>query len=304
MTARKERAAQEAVIQNLRAEGQALQKRLATVVSEYGQYLKKSNGASELVRSEVMKSQNMTTVIVPKTASKDAMIIPTNNAMDAVILVLIDGMSHMVHDELYSNGGGAETAMRLRAVVREKLAAVLPAIARSGRYQIVIKIFAWLKRLSCNVIGGKRSLAVHFAEFTKVSPFFDFVDTGDENQVSIRISGNTCIFLSLISGLTYWISENLKLYMASGQCKHIFFCAGGSPRYHDTLNRHLAQKEKVTIVTGLIVDENIRRLGLRTVSFANVFKASRLNYGVIDTTTKPTSTKAPAELITHKSPRK
>ncbi|CAN9108684.1 unnamed protein product [Alternaria alternata] len=206
--------------------------------------------------------------------------------MDAVILVLIDGMSHMVHDELYSNGGGAETAMRLRAVVREKLAAVLPAIARSGRYQIVIKIFAWLKRLSCNVIGGKRSLAVHFAEFTKVSPFFDFVDTGDENQVSIRIS------------------ENLKLYMASGQCKHIFFCAGGSPRYHDTLNRHLAQKEKVTIVTGLIVDENIRRLGLRTVSFANVFKASRLNYGVIDTTTKPTSTKAPAELITHKSPRK
>jgi hypothetical protein len=39
----------------------------------------------------------MTTVIVPKTASKDAMIIPTNNAMDAVILVLIDGMSHMVH---------------------------------------------------------------------------------------------------------------------------------------------------------------------------------------------------------------
>lgn len=184
--------------------------------------------------------------------------------------------------------------------MREKLAAVLPAIARSGRYQIVIKIFACLKRLSNHVIGGKRPLAVHFAEFTKVSPFFDFVDTGDENQVSIRISGNTCIFLSLNSGLTYWVSENLKLHMASGQCKHIFFCAGGSPRYYDTLNRHLAQKEKVTIVTGLVVDENIRRLGLRTVSFANVFKASRLNYGVIDTTTKPTSTKAPAELITPK----
>jgi hypothetical protein len=57
-----------------------------------------------------------------------------------------------VHDQLYSNDGGAETAMRLRAIVREKLAAVLPAIARSGRYQIVIKIFACLKRLSCHVI--------------------------------------------------------------------------------------------------------------------------------------------------------
>ena len=67
------------------------------MVSEYGLYLKRSNGASELVRSEVMKSQNTTTVTVPGTASKDAMIIPTNNAMDAVILVLIDGMSHMVH---------------------------------------------------------------------------------------------------------------------------------------------------------------------------------------------------------------
>ena len=67
------------------------------MVSEYGQYLKKSNGASELVRSEVMKSQNTTTVTIPRTASKNVMKIPTNNAMDAVILVLIDGMSHMVH---------------------------------------------------------------------------------------------------------------------------------------------------------------------------------------------------------------
>lgn len=211
-----------------------------------------------------------------------------------------------VHDDLYSNDGGAETAMRLRTVVREKLAAVLPTIARSGRYQIAIKIFACLKRLRERFIArklsipGLRSLTCHFTEFTKVSPFYDFVDTGDENQVSVRISGNTCRFLSLTSGLTYWVSENLKLHMASGQCKHIFFCAAGSPRYYDTLNRHLGQKEKVTIVTGFVVDENIRRLGLRTVSSANVFKASRLNHGVIGTTTKPTSTKAPAELITPK----
>jgi hypothetical protein len=61
--------------------------------------------------------------------------------------------------------------------------------------------------------------------------------------------------------------------MASAQCKHMF-CAAGSPRYHATLDHHLAQTEKVTIATGFVVDQNIRRLGLRTVSFAKVFKVS------------------------------
>lgn len=96
---------------------------------------------------------------------------------------------------------------------------------------------------------------------------------GDENQVSVRISGNTSIYLSSTSELTYRVLENLKLLIASAQCKHIFFCAARSLRYYATLNRHLAQTGKVTIVTGFIVDENIRRLGLHTVSFAKVFKA-------------------------------
>ena len=100
------------------------------------------------------------------------------------------------------------------------------------------------------------------------------VDTGDENQMSVRISGNTCIYLFSTSGLTYCVSENLKLHMASAQCKHIFFCAAGLPRHYATLDRHLAQTEKVTIITAFVVDQNIRRLGLRTVSFAKVFKAS------------------------------
>ena len=126
------------------------------------------------------------------------------------------------------------------------------------------------------------------------------MDTGDENQVSVRISGNTCIYLFSTSGLTYCVSENLKLHMASAQCKHIFFCAAGLPRHYATLDRHLAQTEKVTIITAFVVDQNIRRLGLRTVSFANVFKASQPNTGVIGTTAKPTPSKAPAELVTHK----
>jgi hypothetical protein len=62
--------------------------------------------------------------------------------------------------------------------------------------------------------------------------------------------------------------------MVSAQCKHIFFCAAGSLRYYATLDRHLAQTEKVTIFTGFVVDQNIRQLDLHTVSFAKVFKAS------------------------------
>jgi len=90
--------------------------------------------------------------------------------------------------------GGAETAKRLRAVVGERVAAILPAVVQSG-YHIFIKIFACLKTLSTRVAAAKlaspepRSRGFHFGEFTKVSSFFDFVDTGDEGHVPTKISG-------------------------------------------------------------------------------------------------------------------
>lgn len=47
--------------------------------------------------------------------------------------------------------------------------------------------------------------------------------------------------------------------------------------HQDTMPHRIAilQTEKVTIVTGFFVDENMRRLGSHTVSFSKVFKASR-----------------------------
>ncbi|KAH6865864.1 hypothetical protein BKA58DRAFT_390350 [Alternaria rosae] len=59
----------------------------------------------------------------------------------AIVLVLIDATSFQFLDELYRNkvSGGADTAKRLRAVVGERVAAILPAVVRS-RYHIFIKI--------------------------------------------------------------------------------------------------------------------------------------------------------------------
>lgn len=88
--------------------------------------------------------------------------------------------------------GGAETAKRLRAVVGESVAAILPAVVRSG-YHIFIKISACPKTLSTRVATAKlaslepRSLGFHFGEFTKVSLFFDFVDMGDEGMCRRRL---------------------------------------------------------------------------------------------------------------------
>jgi len=90
--------------------------------------------------------------------------------------------------------GGAETGKRLRAAVGERVAATLPAVERSG-YHIFIKIFACLKTLSTRMAAVKlaspepRSLGFHFGEFTKVSSFFDFVDTGDDGHVPKKITG-------------------------------------------------------------------------------------------------------------------
>jgi hypothetical protein len=167
-------------------------------------YVEKCIDASERILAAAKNAQEASTVNFARPLSGHA-----------IVLVLIDGMSHQVHgigvvgfvqdlttrqfiDDLYRNrqSGGAETAKRLRAVVGERVATILPAVAKSG-YHTVIKIFACLRTLSRRVATEKlaarepRSLANHFAEFTKVSPFFDFVDTGDEGHVPTKISGKT-----------------------------------------------------------------------------------------------------------------
>jgi hypothetical protein len=175
-----------------------------TATSDHGVYVEKCIDASERILAAVKNAPEASTVNVARPLSGHA-----------VVLVLIDGMSHRVRgigvvgfvqnlttrkfiDDLYRNrqSGGAEIAKRLGAVVGERVATILPAIAGSG-YHIVIKIFACLKTLSSRVATEKlaaresRSLANHFAEFTKVSPFFDFVDTDDEGHVPTKIRGGT-----------------------------------------------------------------------------------------------------------------
>ncbi|KAI4614353.1 uncharacterized protein J4E87_009574 [Alternaria ethzedia] len=195
----------------------------------------------------------------------------------AIVLVLIDGTSHQFLDELYRNkmSGGAETAKRLRDVVGERVAAILPAVARSG-YHIFIKIFACLKTLSTRAAAAKltspepRSLGFHFGEFSKVSSFFDFVDTGDEGHVPTKISGKV-LFLHEISGADMPGVENFKFYMADPNCKHVFFAAVGSSLYRRALYPYRGQAKKVTLVRGTSNTGGLSELGFPVVTFGNVF---------------------------------
>ena len=179
---------------------------------------------------------------------------------------------------------------------------MLPAIARS-EYSIVVKIFACLKTLSSRAVAeklvapGHRSLAFHFAEFNKVSPFFDFVDTGDEGHVPTKITGKTSL-LYLMSSADGLISENLRWHMAIEHCKHVFFCAAGSPKYHIALKPYHGQTKRVTIVTGSIADVEICTLGLHMISFARVFKVGPLNATSNTTAIKPASIEVTVRQIT------
>ena len=83
-------------------------------------------------------------------------------------------------------------------MVSERVAVMLPAVARN-EYHVVVKLFACLRTLSSVAAAHglampeTRSLANHFAEFTKVSPFFDFIDTGDVGYVPTKICGKSTL---------------------------------------------------------------------------------------------------------------
>ena len=102
--------------------------------------------------------------------------------------------------------------------------------------------------------------------------------------------------------------ENFKFYMAIEQCKHVFFAAADSSKYHAALEPYRGQTKRVTIVTGSVADQKIRAFGLHAVSFHGVFKASVLNSGSTTNVTKSASSEASVGQVTprvsHKSLKK
>jgi hypothetical protein len=73
--------------------------------------------------------------------------------------------------------------------------------------------------------------------------------------------------------LTMLDLENLKLYMADANCKHVFFAAAGSWRYHDVLKPYRGQTRRITLVSGFVADEKMHDLGLHALPFPKVFVA-------------------------------
>ena len=152
---------------------------------------------------------------------------------------------------------------------------MLPGVAQR-EYHIVVKVFACLRTLSSLAAANglafpdTRSLANHLAEFTKVSPFFGFVDTGDAGYIPTKICGESTI-LCLLSGADCWDLGNLKLYIANANCKHVFLAAAGSSRYHDVLRPYRGQTRRITLAAGFVADEKMHDLGLRVQPFPKVF---------------------------------
>ena len=99
---------------------------------------------------------------------------------------------------------------------------------------------------------------------------------------SVRLYSHNCCSI-----LTCLLSENLKLYMANQHCKHIFFGAVGSPKYHSALELFTGQKDRITLVTGSIADEVIRTLGFHAISFHKVFRPGPASSGGATTMIKP-----------------
>ncbi|KAI4684402.1 uncharacterized protein J4E84_006392 [Alternaria hordeiaustralica] len=235
----------EAEFQALKVKGKLLQRTLADVSSDYGAFMKQYNEANDRIFTKSTKLQDTTRDVNGGAQSKNP-----------IVLMLIDASSHKFCDELLKKRGpgGAEAAILLRNALNDRIAARFPDIARN-KYCLVIRIFADLKTLSLNsgANGKIMSLAPFFTEFEKVGAFFDLVVTADD----IGVKNKIC--------------DNLKLYMGSEQCKHVFLAAAESPRYYQTLQIYRKETSKITLVFGSGLDGGLRKMGLLLVPFPKVF---------------------------------
>ncbi|CAE7179110.1 hypothetical protein PTNB73_03478 [Pyrenophora teres f. teres] len=231
----------------LKTEGKKLQNILSTVAAEYDGFMKRYNETNERLLAYNNDLRNIESGAASGLSSKGA-----------IVLMLMDASSHKFCNELLKEQGpgGARAAILLRNALNQRVAATHPKIARE-KYSLVIRIFTDLKTLglSSTANGKMSSLVPFFTEFEKGDVFFDLVVTADQHGVKNKIC------------------NNLKLYMANEQCKHVFFAAAESPRYLHALEPFRKQKAKVTLVFGSGFDPRIRKLGIILVSFPGVLAA-------------------------------
>jgi hypothetical protein len=186
--------------------------------------------------------------------------------------ILLQFLNELIQKE---GGGGVRTACLLRAAVSEDIAARHPDIAESD-YCLFVRIFACLDDLSkgaatSKLIAGRfRSLTSFFAGFTRSVAFFDFVNTESAKEITMKLC-RKCHSTLMLSALTCFILENLKLYIGNDQCKHVFFAGAGSPSYCLTLKPYRSLTKKITVVAGYDTGEELRELGLPVVAFPSLF---------------------------------
>ncbi|KAJ6282893.1 hypothetical protein J3E71DRAFT_360512 [Bipolaris maydis] len=187
--------------------------------------------------------------------------------IDSYNLVLVDAHSHNFKDNYLhaTESGGEKAAAVLKQAVTEYL---MKQQSSRETCDMKICVYANLKKLSVEATNqyaarnrsfGKptfpRSLGGFAAGFSRGHVSVDYVDVADDEAVERKICG---LF---------------EMHVKDPACSQILFCASGSAQYMRILKKHVSFARKITIIQRGIEDTSLTNLGLRNVTFPQIFES-------------------------------
>ncbi|KAL4804725.1 hypothetical protein BDV18DRAFT_161815 [Aspergillus unguis] len=176
------------------------------------------------------------------------------------VLVLVDGDGYLFQESLIRNGekGGKKAATLLREYIAKFVYEVL-GIAGSD-CEVMVRVYSNLLNLSENItrtgMVGKetRSLSTFVSSFSASQPLFDFVDTAGASWHPVDK-----------------IRQNLELFIANEQCKHIFFAACHDRAYMPLLSPYCGRTDRITLIKAASFCARFYGLGLHVRELPSLF---------------------------------
>jgi hypothetical protein len=200
-------------------------------------------------------------------------------ANNCFVQVLIDGDGAYFHDMFVEDGpsGGAKAASLLHIEIKKHIESLYPG----SDLPIMVNMYASLggiagKLTETGVINRPSDIHDFVRGFNTSQDLFNIIDVGaGKEKADHKVRGSFQYFGYISSVQLTWKTEMFRIFLANKQCKHIIFAGLHDNGYLNILKPYEHDSDtasRITLLETLPAQKEYRTLGLKLVSFDNVFR--------------------------------
>ncbi|TLD36608.1 c-x8-c-x5-c-x3-h type zinc finger protein [Venturia nashicola] len=197
--------------------------------------------------------------------NQDVSTLKNSIANNCFVQVLIDGDGAYFHDDFVKDGaaGGAKAASSLHTAIKKEVESFYPG----SNFPIILNMYASLGGIAGKLVGLgvlQRPSAIHYfvRGFNTSQDLFNIIDVGAGKEKA-----------------DHKLREMFRIFLANKQCKHIIFAGLHDSGYLNILRPYEHDPDtsaRITLLETLPAEEPYKTLGMKMISFDNIFRKENL----------------------------